>query len=497
MASINHVAIYLRKSRDDETEVDVLSKHRQTLYALVEQEKWTYEVYEEIVSGDSLELRPKMIKLMQRLEEEIYDGVVVMDIDRLSRGDDEDRGKILKKLARYDVKVITPQKIYDLNDEDDSMHVGFKAFMARCEYMMIKKRLKQGKIAGAKQGKWTNGKPPFPYEYSRDTKAVSINPDKNVTYRLIVEKYINEPMGLQELAVWLNLAGVPPLTSGSPWSSTKLHRLLTSEVHLGKIVYQKTRGSFPKDGKVIKRSQDEWIVVDSQHLPVKTQEEHSKIMAKLQHNLLIPKKARAGVRPLTGILYCAKCNHRMQFREKTLKDGNKALYSLCTHQYPDGRNCEQVGRRLDQDFFDALFDGILSNIRAAVAGSKDEAAIKDLRAMIGQKMDKVSQEDKALKRVYTSYEDGVYSADEFAQRRQGREVVIKALHKEVQAMNEQLATISGQYSGAELKQQLKQFKKNWKRASSPKQQNSLIKSVVTRILYDRTGDDIDLRIIYK
>jgi len=137
------------------------------------------------------------------------------------------------------------------------MHVGFKSFMARCEYMMIKKRLKQGKIAGAKQGKWTNGKPPFPYEYSRDTKAVSINPDKIVTYRLIVEKYINEPMGLQELAVWLNLAGIPPLTPGSPWSSTKLHRLLTSEVHLGKIVYQKTRGSFPKDGKVTKRSQDE------------------------------------------------------------------------------------------------------------------------------------------------------------------------------------------------------------------------------------------------
>jgi len=91
MGSINHVAIYLRKSRDDETEVDVLSKHRQTLHSLVEQKKWTYEVYEEIVSGDSLELRPKMIKLMQRLEEEIYDGVVVMDIDRLSRGDDEDR----------------------------------------------------------------------------------------------------------------------------------------------------------------------------------------------------------------------------------------------------------------------------------------------------------------------------------------------------------------------------------------------------------------------
>lgn len=359
------------------------------------------------------------------------------------------------------------------------------------------KRLKQGKIAGAKQGKWTNGKPPFPYEYHRDTKTVSINPEKLATYRLIVEKYINEPLRLQELAVWLNLAGIPSLTPDSPWSSTKLHRLLTSQVHLGKIVYQKTRGNFRKDGKVTKRSTDEWIVVNGQHEPVKTEEEHIKIMTKLQQNSLIPKKARPGVRPLTGILYCAKCNHRMQFREKTLKDGSKALYALCAYQYPDGRNCEQVGHRLDNQFFDALFDGILPNVSTTVAGNKDEVAINELRSIIGQKQDKVSQEEKALKRVYTSYEDGVYSADEFALRRQGREAAIKASQQEIQALNDKLAVMSGQYSSSELKKQVNKFKKEWKRASSPKQQNSLLKSVVTRILYDRNGDNVDLRIIYK
>jgi len=40
----------------------------------------------------------------------------------------------------------------------------------------------------------------------------------------------------------------------------------------------------------------------------------------------------------------------------------------------------------------------------------------------------------------------------FALRRQEREVAIKVLHKEIQAINEQLATMSRQYSGAELKQ---------------------------------------------
>lgn len=91
----------------------------------------------------------------------------------------------------------------------------------------------------------------------------------------------------------------------------------------------------------------------------------------------------------------------------------------------------------------------------------------------------------------------MYSSDEFALRRQGREAAIKALQQEIQVLNDKLAVMSGQYSSSELKQQVNKFKKEWKRASSPKQQNSLLKSVVTRILYDRNNDNVDLRIIYK
>ena len=121
-----------------------------------------------------------------------------------------------------------------------------------------------------------------------------------------------------------------------------LLRLLTSKVPIGKIVYQKTRGNFRKNGKVTKRDRDEWIVADGQHPPVETEEEHTKILTKLQQILLILKRSRAGIRPLTGILYCSKCNHRMQFMEKKLKDGNKVLFTLCTHRYSDGMHCVQV-----------------------------------------------------------------------------------------------------------------------------------------------------------
>ncbi|MEK3723581.1 hypothetical protein [Paenibacillus sp. FSL H8-0034] len=44
---IKHVAVYLRKSRDDGDYEDVLSKHRDILLAIVNSKNWTYRLYEE------------------------------------------------------------------------------------------------------------------------------------------------------------------------------------------------------------------------------------------------------------------------------------------------------------------------------------------------------------------------------------------------------------------------------------------------------------------
>ena len=47
--------------------------------------------------------------------------------------------------------------------------------------------MKQGKEAGAKKGMWTNGKPPFPYYYDKNTRSVLVDETKRPIYRAIVE----------------------------------------------------------------------------------------------------------------------------------------------------------------------------------------------------------------------------------------------------------------------------------------------------------------------
>lgn len=80
-----------------------------------------------------------MQKLLTHVSDGLYDGVLVMDIDRLGRGEQADWARICKAFLWTDTYVITPQQIYDLSQEQDEMVFDFQAVFAKMEYKMIKK----------------------------------------------------------------------------------------------------------------------------------------------------------------------------------------------------------------------------------------------------------------------------------------------------------------------------------------------------------------------
>ena len=188
--NIKYVAMYLRKSRGEE---DDLAKHEVILEDICTKNNWKYVQYKEIGSSDSIELRPEMKKLLYDIEKETYDAVLVVDYDRLSRGDMGQQDKIKKIFRKANTLIITPNKIYDLNNEIDDTYTDFQGLIARQEYKMITKRLRQGKKIGAKMGNWTNGSPPFGYSYERykdkyNEKGLVINDDEAEIYRYIIQK---------------------------------------------------------------------------------------------------------------------------------------------------------------------------------------------------------------------------------------------------------------------------------------------------------------------
>lgn len=113
------VALYLRKSREEETETreETLARHERILSDYCDRnDLHIMRRYKEVVSGESIENRPKMQELLSDVQSGEYDGVVVVELERLSRGNQIDQAEILEVFKKSKTKIYTLNKVYDLSE---------------------------------------------------------------------------------------------------------------------------------------------------------------------------------------------------------------------------------------------------------------------------------------------------------------------------------------------------------------------------------------------
>ena len=153
-------AIYLRKSRADieaeaKGEGETLARHHAQLMELARRRDLNVtRIYKEIVSGENIAARPQMQLLLADISENKYDGVIVMEIERLARGDTIDQGVVAQAFKSTDTKIITPTKTYDPANEFDEEYFEFSLFMSRREYKTIRRRMEAGLLASCKKGNY-------------------------------------------------------------------------------------------------------------------------------------------------------------------------------------------------------------------------------------------------------------------------------------------------------------------------------------------------------
>ena len=142
--------LYVRKSRADAEaeargEGETLARHTNTLLELAKLRHLDItQIYREIVSGETIAARPVMQQLLSEVEQGMWDGVLVMEVERLARGDTVDQGIVAQTFKFSNTKIITPVKDYDPNNEFDEEYFEFGLFMSRREYKTINRRLQRG-----------------------------------------------------------------------------------------------------------------------------------------------------------------------------------------------------------------------------------------------------------------------------------------------------------------------------------------------------------------
>ena len=144
--------LYLRKSRADmeaETrgEGETLARHEKLLLEVAKRGHYNVtQIYREIVSGETIAARPVVQHLLQEVEDGIWAGVLVVEVERLARGDTIDQGIMAQAFKYSDTKIITPMKVYNPNDEYDEEYFEFGLFMSRREYKTINRRQQRREI---------------------------------------------------------------------------------------------------------------------------------------------------------------------------------------------------------------------------------------------------------------------------------------------------------------------------------------------------------------
>ncbi|WP_313558997.1 recombinase family protein [Ruminiclostridium cellobioparum] len=495
---IRYVAIYIRKSRAESMED--LEKHRMLLTDLCRKNNFKYVEYMEVGTSDSIDMRPKISKLLKEVEEGVYDAVCVVEYDRLGRGDLGEQDRIKKAFQKSDTLIITPDKIYDLNNDIDDTYADLKGFFARQEYKMITKRLRQGKKIGARRGQWTNGIPPFPYVYQRyhgkyNEKGLVVDDERYKVYRSMIELALN---GASPRKIAENLNNKKVFTlKGNYWSAVTIQRLLMDETHLGKIISNKSQGDGhknkrpnAKDVKIFPKS--EWVIVENCHEPVKTQEEHEKIIQLINDRNLIGKKARHQTYVFSGLIKCERCGHSHTFYIKR----DKCYMKPCWYINPLGEKCRNEGILVS-----VIEDMILTEIAKYKDGflmdtEQEDNSFGMLQILIEEKEKLLSKQKKALSLINDAYEMGDYSREEWLERKKKREFEINDTANEIYELHKSTNS-NQQLSKAEKMKALSNFFDHITATTDNASRNELYRTILESIIWYKNGDDIKIKINFK
>lgn len=341
----DEVLIYLRKSRADDptlTVEEVLQKHETILDEWAEKhisgivpEK---NKYREIISGETIADRPEIQKLLKQIESPKYKAILIVEVQRLSRGDLEDAGRLIKLLRYTNTIVITPQKTYDLHDEydRDMFERELKRGNEFLEYQ--KKIMNRGRLLSVSQGNYIASIPPYGFNKTwvmdgkRKCPTLEENKAQADIVRLIFDLYVNEDMGNKRICNYLENMHVKP-PKGEYWSPEALRDMLSNVHYIGKVKWNwRKTVTIVEDSEIVKTRPKskigEFLIYEGRHNGIVSEEIFYKAQEKQGRN----HRAKANTRlrnPFAGLLYC-HCGRAMSL--KTYKSSNGLPRLLCNGQ---------------------------------------------------------------------------------------------------------------------------------------------------------------------
>ena len=492
---IENYVLYLRKSRADleleaKGEMETLVRHEKALLELAKHQQLNVtKIYREIVSGETIQARPIVQQLLDEIEQGLWSGVLVMEIERLARGDTIDQGIVARAFKIGNAKIITPVKTFDPTNEYDEEYFEFGLFMSRREYKTINRRIQRGRVASVREGKFISPTPPYGYDKVKieKDKGYTLKPNTEAdAVKLIFDFYINgESMSV--IAGKLDAMHIKPRYRDT-WSKYTINDILKNPVYIGKIRWSYRPEKLQNiDGELKKcraKNPDNCISVKGLHQAIIDDETFQKAQQQMESNTYKTVKKNCSLQnPFTGLIYCKKCGSLMTRLGKNKHTKYDTL--ICSNRY-----CNNVSVPMflvEQKIIDNLsiwLSAYKFETKPIDKTAKTDNSMKAKKAVLKDLNIELKRIEIQITNTFNLVEQGIYTSEIFMQRNK----VLSDKKDDVLAAISNIQADIQRESDVEIIKlnfipKAENILKGYSELMTAKEKNDLLRTVIHRIEY--------------
>lgn len=506
MLADNYI-MYLRKSRADdpnESVEEVLSKH-ETILQNFSVSKFgeripEKNIYREIVSGETIQDRPKIKEVLNLIENESILGVLVVEPQRLTRGDLIDCGTIINAFKYSSTLIITPTKTFDLSLSKDGINYDEKILKMELsngsEYLDYTKMImNRGRLLSIEKGNYICSIPPYGYDKIIVDKSptLKINDTEAEAVKLIYNLYL-EGCGYVKIATQLNNLGYKPRKT-EHWSSSVIKDILQNETYTGKVIWNHRKEiKTIKNGKMtkVRPRQKDYIIRDGKHPSIISEETFHKVQERIGNNPRV-KKNNKMINPLSSILFCKKCGRAIIYRTYK-KNGNVKSNPryLCSNQ----SICHTKSILADE-----LINNLITSLEQMIVDfefkvkSNNKAYIDIYEQRIVNLQKELDRIEEKQNELYDLLESKIYTRDVFIKRNDKLSIERKKAQKELRKAQENAPEkINYKDKIVKFKNVIELLRDDDVETET---KNYALKEIIERIDYDMIDDKVKLIITLK
>lgn len=478
--------LYLRKSRQDdpnESVEEVLAKHETQLQEYAERELGgripEENIYREVVSGESIDERVEIKKVLNRLEDPNVAGVLCIEPQRLSRGDLSDCGRLINSFRFSKSMVATPYMVYDLENKMERKFFQDELLRGRDYLEYTKEILWRGRVAAHKRGCYLGNYAPYGYKKVKLGKdhTLEIIEDEAEIVRLIFDLYVNEQRRPYEIACRLNEMGIKPARS-KKWVKDTIRHMIRNPHYAGYTAFNRIKLTpVMENGELVYKKltqpEEEQIISEGKHTAIIDR----KLWAAAQE--LVARNPRVNhtydlKNPFSGMLVCGKCGKAMKWHPYKLAE--------------DRLNCKERPPCFKSIKFSAMYEAVLTALEYAelpeleLKVKNDDGNAKKIQQRLVAKLEKQLEEYSAQEdKQYEFLETGRYSQDLFDKRNNALRAKIEECQSELYKAK---AAMPDAVDFAERVVALKDAINILKdESATPAEKNKVLKAIVEKIEY--------------